>query len=69
MKRVKLIFVLTLFVVSACTIQKSKEVELVIDSRSDLGEGAIWNSQTGELLWINITGKILNIYNPKTGNN
>jgi len=69
MKRVKLIFVLTLFVVSACTIQKSKEVELVIDSKSDLGEGAIWNSQTGELLWINITGKILNIYNPKTGNN
>jgi len=44
-------------------------VELVIDSKSELGEGAIWNPKTGEFIWINITGKILNFYNPKTGNN
>ncbi len=50
-------------------MQKTNEVELVIDSKSDLGEGAIWNYKTGELIWINITGKILNFYNPKTGNN
>jgi len=44
-------------------------MELVMDSKSELGEGAIWNPKTGELLWINITGKILNFYNPKTENN
>lgn len=44
-------------------------MELVIDSKSELGEGAIWNPKTGEFIWINITGKILNFYNPKTGNN
>lgn len=50
-------------------MQKKEQVELVIDSKSDLGEGAIWNHRTGELMWINITGKILNFYNPHTGNN
>lgn len=69
MKRIKLLFILTIFIVSACNTQKPKNVELVIDSKSDLGEGAIWNYKTGELMWINITGKILNFYNPKTGNN
>lgn len=44
-------------------------VELVIDSQSDLGEGAIWNHKTGELIWVNITGKILNFYNPELKNN
>ncbi|NOR73832.1 MAG: SMP-30/gluconolactonase/LRE family protein, partial [Draconibacterium sp.] len=29
----------------------------------------IWNPKTNELMWINITGEILNFYNPKTGNN
>lgn len=52
-----------------CTTQKSSEVELVIDSKSELGEGAIWNYKTGELMWVDIKGKILNFYNPRTGNN
>ncbi len=69
MKKTITIHILTLFIISACTMQKTNEVELVIDSKSDLGEGAIWNYKTGELIWINITGKILNFYNPKTGNN
>jgi len=69
MKKLITIFTLALIFVSACTMQKQKEVELVIDSKSDLGEGAIWNYKTGELIWVNITGKILNFYNPKTGNN
>jgi sugar lactone lactonase YvrE len=54
---------------SSCTSQKSNKVELVIDSKSELGEGAIWNPKTGEFLWVNITGEILNFYNPQTGNN
>lgn len=53
----------------SCTTKQSANVELVIDSKSELGEGAIWNYRTGELLWINIKGKILNFYNPRTDNN
>lgn len=62
-----LIAITTIFI--SCSTQKSNEVELVIDSKSELGEGAIWNQKTGELMWINIKGKILNFYNPRTGNN
>ena len=69
MKKVSLIFLTIVIFLSACSTQKSNNVELVIDSKSELGEGAIWNHKTGEFLWINITGKILNFYNPKTGNN
>ncbi len=67
-KAILQILIITIFI-SSCSIQKSNKVELVIDSKSELGEGAIWNQKTGELLWINITGKILNFYNPLTGNN
>ena len=69
MKKLTILFLVILIAFISCTTQKSNQVELVIDSKSELGEGAIWNSKTGELMWINITGKILNIYNPKTGNN
>lgn len=47
----------------------SPEVKLVMDTKSALGEGAIWNYKTGELYWVNITAEILNIYNPKTSQN
>lgn len=50
-------------ILSGCTSNKHR-VELVLDSKSSLGEGAIWNYKTGELLWVNITGRILNIYTP-----
>lgn len=53
----------------SCSAPKSSEVELVIDSKSELGEGAIWNYRTGELMWVNIKGKILNFYNPVSGLN
>ncbi|NQU84279.1 MAG: SMP-30/gluconolactonase/LRE family protein [Mariniphaga sp.] len=42
----------------------NSEIELVLDTKSALGEGAIWNHKTQKLYWINITGKTLNIYNP-----
>ena len=60
---------LVVFLMTGCSTEKSKNIELVIDSQSDLGEGSIWNWKTGELIWVNITGKILNFYNPKTANN
>ncbi len=57
------------FLFMSCSSQKTSEVELVLDSKSELGEGAIWNYKTGELIWVNIKGKILNFYNPASGNN
>ncbi len=63
------IFVWLVISLFGCTMQKTNNMELVVDSKSDLGEGAIWNYKTEELFWIDINGKILNIYNPKTGNN
>lgn len=59
----------TVFLLVSCSTQKKDNVELVLDTKSDLGEGAIWNYKTGELLWVDITGKILNFYNPKLKNN
>ena len=58
-----------LLLFASCSTQKSNEVELVIDSKAELGEGAIWNQETGELIWVNITGKVLNFYNPSTNIN
>lgn len=67
-KKAFLIVLVALFLLS-CSTQKSSEVELVIDSKSELGEGALWNFKTGELMWVNIKSKILNFYKPATGNN
>lgn len=69
MKKAIHTFLFIMIILVSCTIQKISEVELVIDSKSELGEGAIWNHKTGELMWVNIKGKILNFYNPRTGNN
>ncbi|MFV0265609.1 MAG: SMP-30/gluconolactonase/LRE family protein [Draconibacterium sp.] len=66
--KIGLIF-FVLWIGMSCSAPKSSEVELVIDSKSELGEGAIWNYRTGELMWVNIKGKILNFYNPVSGLN
>ncbi len=42
-------------------------LEYKIDAK--LGEGAIWNFETQEFFWIDIEGKKLHIYNPKTKSN
>lgn len=61
-----IVLVLTaVIVLASCSTEKKDEVELVLDSKSALGEGAIWNYKTGELIWVNITDKILNFYDPK----
>jgi sugar lactone lactonase YvrE len=36
---------------------------------ADLGEGAFWNHETGELYWIDILKNQLHIYNPNTKTN
>jgi len=40
--------------------------DLEYEIKSQLGEGAVWNYKTQELYWIDIEGKLLHIYNPKT---
>jgi sugar lactone lactonase YvrE len=65
----KLLMIVMAALLLSCSTQKKTEVELVIDTQSALGEGAIWNYQTGELIWVNITDKILNFYNPRLKNN
>jgi len=55
--------------VTGCSTHKKDQVKLVLDTQSDLGEGAVWDHQKGELIWVNITKKILNIYNPKLNHN
>lgn len=58
--------VLISILLTNCTSQKTNDVELVIDSKSTLGEGSLWNDRTGQLMWVNIKGEILNFYNPRT---
>lgn len=40
--------------------------QLEFKFESQLGEGAVWNYKTQELYWVDIEGKALHIYNPKT---
>ena len=42
----------------------SKNVELVLDVKAQLGEGPIWHAQAQLLYWVNIMGQELHIYNP-----
>lgn len=48
------------------TNEVTPETELLLDVQNALGEGSIWNHKTQELWWIDIEGRTLNIYNPKT---
>lgn len=68
MKQTVLFFVVSMFLLS-CTTPKTKQAELVLDTQSTLGEGALWNYRTGELMWVDIKKEILNSYNPETGYN
>jgi sugar lactone lactonase YvrE len=61
----KIIFLLVPIIsILACSPAKNK-VELVSGTKSQLGEGAIWNYRTSQLYWVDITGKLLNIYTPR----
>ncbi len=55
--------VFAVVLISGCTSKKDK-VELVLDTKSALGEGAIWNYKTAELIWVDIDAQILNVYSP-----
>lgn len=42
-------------------------VELVLDARVRLGEGPVWDDQTGELVWVDILAGIVHRTTPSTG--
>ncbi|MDD2381799.1 MAG: SMP-30/gluconolactonase/LRE family protein [Mariniphaga sp.] len=69
MKQAVIMILLSGVLVTGCSTHKKDQVKLVLDTQSDLGEGAVWDHQKGELIWVNITKKILNIYNPKLNHN
>ena len=41
--------------------------ELLLDAKVELGEGPAWDERTGKLLWVNIKGAEVHIFDPKTG--
>jgi len=55
------------------TSTSSDQVELAwknkVNLSVDLGEGAIWDRRSARLFWIDIIGKKLMSFNPKTGRN
>ncbi len=66
-------FSIILFACNSKNYKKIKEekkqnniASLEYKVEANLGEGAIWNYKTQELYWIDIEGRQLNIYNPKS---
>jgi sugar lactone lactonase YvrE len=63
----------------ACTIllffsrdlsaQKVLKAELLLDTKSDLGEGAIWHPKEKKLYWVDINQGLLHRYDPATRTN
>lgn len=43
------------------------EITCVVDARAELGEGTIWDPAAGALWWIDIWGRLIHRYEPKTG--
>ncbi len=77
----KTCFVLPIFVLFSCNQSKKQDplpeedlskvetpitVQLEYKVDAQLGEGALWNYKTQTLYWVDILGKTVNIYNPKT---
>lgn len=45
----------------------SREADLVLDAKATLGEGAIWHARRQVLYWVDIEGRTVHTYDPKTG--
>jgi len=50
-------------------IQEKNHVQLAFEIKSKLGEGAFWDHQQQRLYWVDIEGKKMHIYDPKTKKN
>lgn len=63
--------ILLLVAVSALgsfNVVENPAVQLVLDAKAVLGEGAIWHPTENKLYWVDIEGKSLHIYDPVSGN-
>lgn len=66
----KSIIVTVLFQTISCNTKTLRNTAaLAYKSDAQLGEGAFWNHETNKLFWVDIEGKALHIYNPKTNTN
>ena len=45
------------------------EVECVVDSRSNTGEGAVWDERSQKLWWVDIPAGLIHCYDPASGAN
>ena len=59
-----LFIIMTIFTSLGCT-EKPLPCELVIDTQAQVGEGALWDTPTQRLYWIDIAGKMLHVYSPQ----
>ncbi len=75
MKKYILTVISTIIVfMNGCKTTQPKEpevlqAELRLDAQAILGEGAIWNFQTGKLWWVDIEEGLLQIFDPVIGTN
>ena len=44
-------------------------IEIAVDSRSKLGEGATWDAAEARLWWVDIHGHLIHCFDPQTGAN
>jgi len=57
------------FILFNCQPAMTESAKIVVDQPAQLGEGALWNPLNNTLLWIDIEGKKLNVYNPEKKSN
>jgi sugar lactone lactonase YvrE len=43
------------------------EAEVVLDAHASVGEGPTWDERTGTLVWVDIMGGAVHVYDPATG--
>src|ERR1700736_4700880 len=45
------------------------QVELVLDAHAEVGEGPVWDQESGRLLWVDITRSLVHLLDPGSGVN
>lgn len=60
---------LLIFLSQGLYAQTVLKAELILDAKSDLGEGAIWHPKEKKLYWVDINRGLLHRYDPATGLN
>jgi sugar lactone lactonase YvrE len=52
---------------SPMVVRNLPEPKLFVDARARLGEGPVWDSRSGRLIWVDIEGMALHSTDPRTG--